>query len=65
VEVIEDLTPLHDVECVVRVPETIQSARLVPDGETLELTRSSDGAVQITVPRVLCHQMVELSSASS
>jgi hypothetical protein len=61
VEVIEDLTPLHDIECVVRVPEAIQSARLVPSGEALELTRSDDGAVQFSVPRVLCHQMVELS----
>ena len=61
VEVIEDLTPLHDVECTVRVPQAIQSARLVPAGEPLDLGRADDGAVRFTVPRVLCHQMVELT----
>lgn len=61
VEVIEDLVPLHDIECVVRLPYSVKSARLVPLGEDLPLTQGGSGAVSFTVPRVLCHQMVELS----
>lgn len=60
IEVIEDLVPLHDIECAVRLPEQVQAVRLVPSGEALEFTQEA-GAVRFTVPKLLCHQMVELS----
>jgi len=59
VEVIEDLVPLFNVACSVRVPESVKSAKLVPGDVELELTRTGDG-VAFTVPELLCHQMVEL-----
>ncbi|BDI29005.1 hypothetical protein CCAX7_10560 [Capsulimonas corticalis] len=62
VEVIEDLTPLYDVRCRVNIPRVkIRSARLAPTGETLEIEETAGGGVTFTVPKVLCHQMVELS----
>ncbi len=59
-EVIEDLVPLHDIECTVRVPETVSSVKLAPSGEELDFT-TKNGALRFVVPRLLCHQMVELS----
>jgi len=59
VEVIEDLVPLHEVFCTVRVPETVTRVRLVPEGKELEFERDGD-AISFVVPRVLCSQMVEL-----
>lgn len=59
VEVIEDLVPLNDVRCKVRLPETVRAVRLAPGGEELEFT-AREGEVQFTVPRLLCHQMVAL-----
>lgn len=59
VEVIEDITPLADVRCVARLPRPVRGARLVPEGGELPLT-FSDGAVDLTIPRVHGHQMVEL-----
>ncbi len=65
-EVIEDLVPLRDVECSVRLSnkgqngQAVKSVRLTPSGE--ELPFSTDGdRVRFTVPQLLCHQMVELS----
>lgn len=60
VEVIEDLYPLRDVKCTVRVPHKVLSARLVPDNRELDLQRDGD-AVSFVVPEVLCHQMIELN----
>ncbi|MDR1279568.1 MAG: alpha-amylase [Opitutaceae bacterium] len=60
VEVIEDVTPVSDVRCAVRLPRKVKSARLVPDGAALAFTQR-DGVVTFTIPRVLGHQMVELA----
>ncbi|MCL1888171.1 MAG: beta-galactosidase trimerization domain-containing protein, partial [Kiritimatiellaeota bacterium] len=60
VEVIEDLTPLHDVGVSVKVPRKIKGVRLVPENTPLDFT-AKDGVVSFTVPRLLCHQMVELA----
>jgi hypothetical protein len=60
VEVIEDLVPLHDIECRVRVPQEIKGVRLAPSGENIEYSMQ-DGVVTFTVPKLLCHQMIELS----
>ncbi|HEX8234618.1 MAG TPA: beta-galactosidase trimerization domain-containing protein [Abditibacteriaceae bacterium] len=60
VEIIEDLVPLHDIECSVRVPQEIKGVRLAPSGEEIEYS-VRDGAVTFTVPKLLCHQMIELT----
>lgn len=69
IEVIEDLVPLFDVKCRVRLDEitdesesakTVRSVRLVPSGEAIEYS-IAQGAVLFTVPQLLCHQMVEIS----
>lgn len=59
VEVIEDLAPLQEVRCKVRVPQTVRAVRLAPGGEELEFT-AREGEIEFQVPRVLCHQMVAL-----
>lgn len=59
VELIEDLFPLHDVQVEVCVSHPIKSVKLAPSGQELEFT-TIEGGVQFTVPKVLCHQMVEL-----
>lgn len=60
VDIIEDLFPLYDIHCEVRVPEPITSVRLVPSGEVLPF-EILDGALHFAVPKLLCHQMIELS----
>ena len=59
IEVIEDLVPLFNVECAVRVPD-VKSVRLAPEGDELDF-QNEDGAVRFTVPKLLCHQMIEIS----
>ena len=58
-DTVEDVIPLHDLTVTLRPPTPISAARLVPQGETLELKRKGD-AVSLTVPRIVGHQMVEL-----
>jgi hypothetical protein len=60
VEVIEDLVPLRDVACAVRVPESVSAVTLEPQGESLPFTREN-GVVRFIVPHLYCHQMVTLS----
>jgi hypothetical protein len=62
-EVIEDLFPLYEIPCTVRLDKPVAAVRLVPSGEDLPFTQEDAGTVTFTVPRLLCHQMVELSFA--
>jgi hypothetical protein len=59
-EVIEDLHPVHDVSVTVRVPESITSARLVPEGRELEM-KFQDGATSFVIDKLDCHAMIELA----
>ncbi|MBX3751574.1 MAG: alpha-amylase [Opitutaceae bacterium] len=59
VEIIEDLVPLRDTRVRLRLPRTVKSVRLVPDGGALPFTAHADG-VEFTVPGFTAHQMVEL-----
>jgi hypothetical protein len=59
VEVIEDIVPLYDIECRVRVPQKITDVRLVPADDAIDYTMDGD-CVCFTVPKLFCHQMVEL-----
>ncbi len=60
IQIVEDFVPLHQVKCRVQLPKAVKAARLVPGGETIAFTQHP-GAVEFVVPRVECHQMVELS----
>lgn len=60
VEIIEDLFPLHEIKVSVRVPQKVESVTLVPEGQDLGF-QSGDGEVTFVVPRLMCHQIVELS----
>ena len=57
VEVIEDLTPLNEVECIVRARDAVKSVTLEPQGMALPFTQEN-GVIRFTVPRLLCHQMI-------
>lgn len=59
-EVIEDLFPLFNVECTVRLEKPVASVKLIPSGEAIPFEQN-EGAVCFTVPELLCHQMVELA----
>jgi hypothetical protein len=63
VEIIEDLVPLYDIECSVRVPQKIEGVRLAPSGAEIEYSQDGE-RVNFTMPKLLCHQMVELTYAS-
>jgi len=60
VEVIEDLVPLHDIACTVRMENSAASVTLEPGGEALPFVQEN-GVVSFTVPHLLCHQMVAIS----
>lgn len=59
-EVIEDLFPLFNVKCSVRLEKPIASVKLAPSGQAIPFEQIG-GAVRFTVPELLCHQMVELA----
>jgi len=59
VEIIEDIVPLYGVKCVLKIEEAIQSVRMVPDGAKLECSQAG-GNVSFVVPKMECHQMIEL-----
>ncbi|MFM8716871.1 MAG: alpha-amylase family protein [Spartobacteria bacterium] len=61
VEIIEELPPLHDIEVTLRLPASVQQARLVPQGGVVAFERSG-GCVTLRLPKFSCHQMIEFSS---
>ncbi len=62
VEVIDEILPLHDVNVTVRVPHAVASVTCVPDGKALNFTQE-DGCVRFVLPKLECHQMIELRHA--
>jgi hypothetical protein len=58
-EVIEDLFPLYDIPCTVRLEKKVESVRLVPSNQEIPF-EESNGQIKFNVPKLLCHQMVEL-----
>jgi hypothetical protein len=55
--VIEDLVPIYNVPVRLRVPERVKNVYLAPSRDPLTAS-VQDGVVEVTVPRVECHQMV-------
>lgn len=52
--VIEDLPELRDVKVRLRLPESIQSLRLVPAGGNLDMAQAGN-AIAATIPAFSCH----------
>ena len=59
-EVIDEIVPLNDVKCTVRLNKPVESVKLVPENQQLPF-EIAENAVSFTVPQVMCHQMIELS----
>lgn len=58
-EVIEDILPVYDVSVTLRTEREIRKVTLVPQMEELPFRREGT-TVRYRVPRLECHQMVEL-----
>ena len=59
IEVVEDITPMHEVAVVVRSSANFARATLEPQGSALALDQVP-GGVRFTLPRLDMHQMVVL-----
>ncbi|MBR4072794.1 MAG: hypothetical protein IKK24_02520, partial [Clostridia bacterium] len=56
-EVIEDITPLYNIDIVLNLPETVKKISVLNTGETLAYTQK-DGKVSFTLPKLHCHETV-------
>ena len=59
VEVIDELLPLYDLKVRLSVPEKVESVICVPDGRGLEFSQE-EKTVEFLLPRLQCHQMIEI-----
>ena len=59
IEVIDELFPLNNVKCTVRLDKPVKSVKLVPENQQLPF-EVAENATSFVVPQLLCHQMVEL-----
>lgn len=57
---IQDVIPLHNLQIAVKLPEEYGHAALVPSGEKIRCS-CAEGYIQLTVPKVQGHQMIEFS----
>ena len=61
IEVIEELAPLYDVGVTLKTGKAaVKAVTLVPEGEMLAFTKGPGGTISFTIPKLLCHQMVEV-----
>ncbi|MGE4563439.1 MAG: hypothetical protein AB7F32_01090 [Victivallaceae bacterium] len=59
VELIEELLPLHDIKCSLRVDRPVKSVKLEPQGLPIDFA-VRDGRCEFTVDQFTCHQMVSI-----
>ena len=59
IDVVEDIIDLYNTNVTLRLPHAVRTARQVPEGRPLDL-RQKEGGVQLTIPRIHGHSMVEL-----
>lgn len=59
VEIIEDITPVYDINVKLRLPKTIKRVYLAPQKADIPFTQEN-GVVEVHVDKVDCHQMVVL-----
>lgn len=57
---IEDVIPLYQVPCKIRIEEKVVSVKTVPEGEGINFSQQGN-LVEFTVPRIQGHRMVEIS----
>lgn len=62
VEIIEDLTPLRNVEVVFSPRRPVKRILLVPEGRTLSFESISGGRIRFRVEEFTCHAMISLES---
>ena len=56
---IDELLPLHDVKVLAKLPERVKSVTCVPNGEKLAFEQKDD-SIEFVLPKLECHQMIEL-----
>lgn len=56
-DTLDDIVPVHDIKVTIRQPRAL-SARLIPAGIDLPMSKLPDGSQEVTVPRVQEHEMV-------
>lgn len=59
-DVIEDVIPLRNLHLSIALDADVRSARIVPDGGELELSKT-DGRVELVVPELRGYEVVELN----
>ncbi|HSH81599.1 MAG TPA: hypothetical protein VLA19_23975, partial [Herpetosiphonaceae bacterium] len=59
IDILEDMIPIYNVPVSVRASRPIKRVACVPQNQDLRFTER-DGRVELTVPVVAGHQMVEL-----
>ena len=59
VEIIEDITPVYDINVTLNLPKEIKNVYLAPQKTAIPFTYAN-GKVQFTVDKIECHQMVVL-----
>jgi hypothetical protein len=59
IEVIEDIVDIHEVDVAIRNLPKVTAVRTQPSGELQEYTQNAE-ELQFTVPRLSCHQIVEI-----
>lgn len=57
---IEDVIPLYDIPCKVRLKEPVKSVRVVPEGRELQFSQD-EKEVTFVVPKVEGHCMIEIA----
>ena len=60
VQVIEELNPVYDVKFSFRLPEKIRKVTLEPQGIEIPFKKKRDGLVEVTLDKLVCHQMIVL-----
>ena len=59
-DTIEDVIPIYNISLSLKLAKRVRSVKLVPSGEALEF-RTKQGRLQVAVPKLLGHDMVELN----
>ena len=59
IEVIDELIPLYNIKVLVRTFTEVENVLCVSSGENLDFEQSN-GVVEFTLPKLQCHQMIEL-----
>lgn len=62
IEIIDELIPLYNINILFRISAQIEYVRCVPSGNELDFNQKG-GFLEFTLPKLQCHQMIELKLA--